>query len=459
MLTNRVILYLKNKTMIKKNDIIELEITDYTDKGFGIGRYEGIAVFVPLSAIGDKLKVRIVKLKKSYAYGKIEEILSPSKDRVEPDCPVFSKCGGCTFRHISYESELKYKENAVYNCIKRIGGIDLAPNPIKSLSPNFYRNKAQYPINEEKQAGFYSTHSHRIIPCNSCLLQPKSFETAVKVFENWLKENNISVYNEEAHKGLIKHFYLRSAASGDIMAVVVINGDSLPFADRLINGLKSALGDNFKSLQINKNKQKTNVVLGKECSVLYGDNSLSDTLCGVKVNISPLSFYQVNHDMAEILYKTAKEYAKPQDKIILDLYCGAGTIGLSMANEAKQVIGVEIIPEAVEDAKRNAKNGGFSNTEFICADAKAAAKELKAKGLLPDVVIVDPPRKGCDEALIETVANDFSPERIVYVSCDAATLARDIKLFTELGYTLKEYTPCDLFPRTSHCECCALLTK
>ncbi len=445
--------------MIKKNDIIELEITDYTDKGFGIGRYEGIAVFVPLSAIEDKLKVRIVKLKKSYAYGKIEEILSPSKDRVEPDCPVFSKCGGCAFRHISYESELKYKENAVYNCIKRIGGIDLAPNPIKFLSPNFYRNKAQYPIDFAGQAGFYSTHSHRIIPCNRCLLQPKSFETAVKVFENWIKENGISVYNEEAHKGLVKHFYLRSAASGDIMAVVVVNGDSLPFADRLINGLKSALGDNFKSLQINKNKQKTNVVLGKECSVLYGDNSLSDTLCGVKVNISPLSFYQVNHDMAEILYKTAKEYAKPQDKIILDLYCGAGTIGLSMASEAKQVIGVEIIPEAVEDAKRNAKNGGFSNTEFICADAKAAAKELKTRGLLPDVVIVDPPRKGCDEALIETVANDFCPERIVYVSCDAATLARDIKLFTELGYTLKEYTPCDLFPRTSHCECCALLTK
>lgn len=445
--------------MIKKNDIIELEITDYTDKGFGVGRYEGIAIFVPLSAIGDRLKVKILKLKKTYAFGKIEEILLPSDNRTEPDCPVFSKCGGCAFRHISYESELKYKENAVYNCIKRIGGIDLAPKPINHLSPLFYRNKAQYPINEEKKAGFFSTHSHRIIPCNNCLLQPKSFETAVKVFEDWLEGNNVSVYNEETHKGLVRHFYLRSSSDGNIMAVVVINGDTLPFSDSLINALKDTLGDSFKSLQINKNTQKTNVVLGKECSVLYGDNSLSDTLCGVKVNISPLSFYQVNHDMAEILYKTAKEYAAPQGKIVLDLYCGAGTIGLSMANEAKKIIGVEIIPEAVENARENAKNGGFSNAEFICADAASAAKDLKNRGLSPDVVILDPPRKGCDESLIKTVANDFAPERIVYVSCDPATLARDIKLFTELGYTLKEYTPCDLFPRTSHCESAALLVR
>ena len=445
--------------MMKKNDIIELEITDYTDKGFGIGRYEGIAVFVPTSAIGDRLSVRILKLKKTYAFSKIEKILSPSKDRIEPDCPVFSKCGGCTFRHISYESELAYKQNYVYNCIKRIGGIDLAPQPIKSLSPYFYRNKAQYPINTEGQAGFYSNHSHRIVPSNTCLLQPEAFATAVRVFENWLQNNNISVYNEETHKGLVRHLYLRASSSGDIMVVVVINGDTLKADDSLISALKSALGDSFKSLQINKNKQKTNVVLGSDCSVLYGSPTLSDTLCGVEVKISPLSFYQVNHDMAQILYKTAREYAEPKDKIILDLYCGAGTIGLSMASEAKSVIGVEIIPEAVEDAKKNAKNGGFLNTEFICADAKAAAKDLNSRALSPDVVIVDPPRKGCDESLIKTVANDFSPQRIVYVSCDPATLARDIKLFTQLGYTLKEYTPCDLFPRTSHCETAALLVR
>lgn len=445
--------------MIKKNNIIELNVTDYTDKGFGIGRYEGLAVFVPLSAIGDTLKVKIVKLQKSYAFGKIEEIVIPSKDRIEPDCPVFSKCGGCAFRHISYESELKYKQNAVYNCIKRIGGIDLMPQPIKALSPLCYRNKAQYPINHEKQAGFYSTHSHRIIPSNNCLLQPKEFETAVKVFENWLREKNVSVYSEETHKGLVRHFYLRCSSSQDIMAVVVINGDTLPFSDSLIKALKSTLGEKFKSLQINKNKQKTNVVLGNECVTLYGSNTLSDTLCGVNVYISPLSFYQVNHDMAEILYNTAKEYANPEGKTILDLYCGAGTIGLSMAREAEKIIGVEIIPEAVEDAKKNALNGGFLNAEFICADASTAATQLKKRNLKPDVVILDPPRKGCDEQLIKTVANDFCPERIVYVSCDRATLARDIKLFAELGYNLKEYTPCDLFPRTAHCECVALLTR
>lgn len=445
--------------MIKKNDIIELNVTDYTDKGFGIGRYEGLAVFVPLSAIGDTLKVKIVKLQKSYAFGKIEEILTPSKDRINTDCPVFSKCGGCAFRHINYESELKYKQNAVYNCIKRIGGIDLIPQPIKALSPLCYRNKAQYPINQERQAGFYSTHSHRIISSNTCLLQPKEFEMAVKVFENWLREKNVSVYSEETHKGLVRHFYLRCSSSRNIMAVVVINGDTLPFSDSLIKALKSALGAKFKSLQINKNKQKTNVVLGNECVTLYGSNTLSDTLCGVNVSISPLSFYQVNHDMAEILYSTAKDYAKPNGKTILDLYCGAGTIGLSMAREAKKIIGVEIIPEAVEDAKKNALNGGFLNAEFICADATTAATQLKKRNLKPDVVILDPPRKGCDEQLIKTVANDFSPQKIVYVSCDRATLARDIKLFAELGYNLKEYTPCDLFPRTAHCECVALLTK
>ena len=445
--------------MIKKNDILELNITDYTDKGFGIGRYENLAVFVPLSAIGDKLKVKIVKLKKNYAFAKIEEIIVPSDDRIEPDCPVFSKCGGCTYRHISYESELKFKQNSVYNCIKRIGGIDLAPQPIKSLSPLFYRNKAQYPVSEEGQVGFYSTHSHRIVPCNTCLLQPKEFDTAVSVFENWLREKNISIYCEQTHKGLVRHFYLRSSSSRDIMAVVVINGDELPFSDSLIEALKSALGEKFKSLQINKNKQKTNVVLGSECLTLYGSDTLSDTLCGVKVFLSPLSFYQVNHDMAEILYNTAKEYAEPKDKIILDLYCGAGTIGLSMADEAKKIIGVEIVPEAVEDAKKNASNGGFSNADFICADAATAAKDLKNRDLSPDVVILDPPRKGCDESLVKTVANDFSPEKIVYVSCDPSTLARDIKLFTELGYILKEYTPCDLFPRTSHCETVALLLR
>lgn len=445
--------------MIKKNDILELNITDYTDKGFGIGRYENLAVFVPLSAIGDKLKVRIVKLKKNYAFAKIEEILAPSKDRIEPDCPVFSKCGGCTYRHISYESELKFKQNSVYNCIKRIGGIDLAPQPIKSLSPLAYRNKAQYPINEEGKAGFYSTHSHRIVPCSTCLLQPKEFDIAINVFENWLKEKNVSIYSEENHKGLVRHFYLRSSSFGDIMTVVVINGDKLPFSDSLIASLKIALGEKFKSLQINKNKQKTNVVLGSECACLYGDTTLSDILCDINVFLSPLSFYQVNHDMAEVLYNTAKEYADPRGKIILDLYCGAGTIGLSMAKEAKNVIGVEIIPEAVEDAKKNALNGGFSNAEFICADAATAAKELKNRGLSPDVIILDPPRKGCEESLIKTVSNDFAPEKIVYVSCDPSTLARDIKLFTELGYTLKEYTPCDLFPRTSHCETVALLLK
>ena len=446
---------------MKKNDELILNITDTTAEGSGVGKYEGMAIFVPLTAVGDKVKTKILKVKKSYAYGKAMEILEPSPERIEPDCPVFNKCGGCVYRHINYRAECKLKSNKIYEVIKRIGGVDMKPEPILfEENTEHYRNKAQYPVSEEGLAGFYAFHSHRIIPCNNCLLQPEIFAEIVKVAEAWIRKYNISIYDETKHKGLLRHIYIRRAEmTGEIMFTAVINGEFLPFAKELTEHLKALCGENLKSVQININKENTNVILGNECKVIYGEAYITDILCGVKVRLSPLSFYQVNRKMAEKLYQKAAEYAQPKNKTVLDLYCGAGTIGLSMAKTAKSIIGVEIVPEAIEDAKFNAELNGIKNTRFICADAAKAAEQLAKEGTEADVVIVDPPRKGCTPELIETISNHFSPERVVYVSCDPATLARDIKIFTEQGYELKEYTPADLFPRTAHVETVALLCR
>ena len=446
--------------MVKNEEII-LDITDVTAEGSGVGKHNSMAVFVPLTAVGDRAKVKILKVKKNYAYGKLLEIIEPSKDRIESDCPVFNRCGGCSFRHINYSAELRIKQNKVYEAIKRIGKVDMAPEPILfSENSDNYRNKAQYPVNNEGKAGFYAFHSHRIIPCGCCRLQPEEFSRLMDICEGWISDRKISIYNEQEHKGLLRHLYFRKAEmTGEIMVTLVINGDKIPFADDLINKLRQAFPDSLKSLQLNINKKNTNVILGEECVVLYGEGYITDILCGIKVRLSPLSFYQVNRQMAEKLYRKAAEYAKPQGKNIIDLYCGAGTIGLSMAKSAKSVIGVEIIPEAVEDAKFNAKQNNIENASFICGDAATLANELAEENIKADVVILDPPRKGCTEELINTVAKDFSPERVVYVSCDSATLARDIRVFCELGYELTEYTPCDLFPRTAHVETVALLSR
>lgn len=444
---------------MKKNDIIRLEIVGMTAEGNGVGRHEGMAVFVPLTVVGDVADVHILKVKKNYAYGKLHTLIKAADGRIDADCNSFKSCGGCVYRHISYKTECEIKHNRVEDAVCRIGGADMKARPIIGAEKTVrYRNKAQYPISQNGAVGFYAVHSHRIIECDDCLLQPEEFTLAAKEIGEWIKENNISVYNEEQHKGLLRHLYLRRAeATKEIMAVLVINGNDIPAKDLLINRLLSALGENLKSIQLNINKIDTNVILGEECKVIYGSGYITDVLCDVKVRLSPLSFYQVNRDMAQKLYKKAAEYALPEGRDILDLYCGAGTIGLSMANKAKSVIGVEIVPQAVEDAKVNAHENGIENARFICGDAAFAAEQLRKEGIAPQTVIVDPPRKGCDEELLKTIANGFCPERIVYVSCDPATLARDISRLKELGYELVEYTPVDLFPRTSHVETVALL--
>lgn len=442
-----------------KNQKIELEIDSFSSEGSGVGRYENMAVFVSGAAAGDRALVHIIKVKKTYAIGKAVKILRASKDRTVSDCEVFSSCGGCAFRHINYSAELEMKKEKVENAFLRIGGIDKKVDEmIGADEVSRYRNKAEYPLGFDKElkVGFYALHTHRIVKCNDCVLQPEVFSQIVKIIRKWIIAYGITVYDGETGKGLLRHIYIRQGAvSKEIMVCLVINGYSLPKKEKLLEELLTV--ENIRSVVININREKTNVILGKECQTIWGDDYIYDTLCSVKVRLSPLSFYQINHAQAQKLYERAKEYAQLTGKeTLVDMYCGAGTIGLSMADSCSKIIGVEIIKQAVEDAKTNAKLNNIENAEFICADAAEAALTLKKRNINPDVIVLDPPRKGCDEKLIETVCN-MTPDRVVYVSCDPATLARDCKRFEQLGYGVEKLTAVDLFPRTIHCECVALL--
>ena len=401
--------------MVNKNDEFKLNITGYTSEGGGIGKFDGQAIFVENVAAGDEILCHIIKAKKSYAIGKAVKILRSAKCRIEPECECFKACGGCSFAHISYEEELRLKAEKVKSAFERIGGIspefkDIIPSP----SITRYRNKAQYPVKRENgvmSIGFYAKKSHRVIDGGDCLLQPEEFTQIIELFRRWINNNNITTYSEELHKGLVRHIYLRkSFATGEIMVCVVINGTTLPFQDSLIEALKGING--FKTLVVNINCNKTNVVLGDKCNAVFGDGYITDILCGVKIKLSPLSFYQVNHDGAELLYARAQEYADLHgNEDILDLYCGTGTIGLSMANRVKSLIGVEIIPEAIEDAKENARLNNINNAQFICGDASLAADKLKDQGIAPQVIVLDPPRKGC------------APEPVSYTHLTLPTMA------------------------------------
>lgn len=449
---------------IRKNDEIKLTITTLTSLGSGLGRYEDMAVFVENTAVGDEIIAHIIKVKKNYAVGKIQKILKPSKDRIISDCEVSNQCGGCSYRHISYEAELREKKQSVTDAMQRIGGIEMSAQDILHIAePSHYRNKAQIPVSLSADgrlsAGFYSKRTHRVVDCNDCKLQMKEFAPIISAVKQFVAENPVTVYDEATGRGLLRHIYLRRGAkTGQIMVCLVINGETLPKKERLIKMLTD-MDENIKSIVLNINKEDTNVVLGKKCVTLYGSDYIEDELLSLRFRISPLSFYQVNPQGTEILYSKAREYAGlVPGETLLDLYCGAGTIGLTMAKDANQVIGVEIIPEAIENAKENARINGITNARFICDDASGAAKTLFDEGIRPNVVILDPPRKGCSEDVLKTVA-DMNPDRVVYVSCDSSTLARDCKIFRELGYDVKEYTAVDMFPRTVHCEAVCLLTR
>ena len=449
--------------MFKKNDIIPLKIESVTGEGSGVGHADGIAVFVPMTAAGDELKARIVKVQKSYCYGIIEELLVPSPDRIPADCACYKRCGGCSLRHITYEAELREKTGWVRDAMNRIGGYEMEPLPIlPSPCHGRYRNKAQFPFGRNENGcytGFFAPRSHTVIPCRDCPLQPALFSEIAGWVCRYADAHGITVYDEGTGKGLLRHLYLRQAAiDGRVMLCLIINGSRLPDADEFARQVQEAF-PKVSTVILNHNTRRDNVILGKEQTVLAGPGTLQDTLCGISVSLSPNSFYQVNHDAAEQLYREAARLAdlKPEETL-LDLYCGAGTIGLSMIQPGQKLIGVEVVSGAVENARENARRAGVTDAEFICGDAGRAATILAARGLRPDVVVLDPPRKGCDNVTLQAVVQ-MAPGRIVMVSCNPATMARDAAALRDMGYILQCYRPVDLFPRTAHCETVGLFIR
>ncbi|MBQ8010519.1 MAG: 23S rRNA (uracil(1939)-C(5))-methyltransferase RlmD [Oscillospiraceae bacterium] len=450
--------------MLQKNEIYEAEITGMTTEGSGVCRIDGIAVFVPMTAVGDKLRVKIVKVLKNYAFGIIAELTEPAQGRCEPDCPVFRQCGGCVFRHVTYEEELRYKQDFVQDAFTRIGKLSPEFEPILG-DPNGregYRNKAQYPVAMQDGrlvCGFYARHSHRVIPFTGCLLQPEGFAEILEYLLPALQNAGVSAYDERTNTGLLRHIYLRRGYhSGETALCFVVRKSIRRKVQHLLSGLQSRFPE-LVSITENINPEKTNVILGKTTQVIAGKPTISDTMCGNEIEISPQSFYQVNTAQAERLYGIAKEYAQlTGGELLLDLYCGAGTIGLSMADGAGELIGAEVVPEAVENAKENALRNGITNAQFHCGDAGEIAQMLQKQGTAPDTVVLDPPRKGCDTPCIDAVAA-MSPKCIVMISCNPSTAARDAAAFAERGYAVEKVRAVDLFPGTSHVECVVLMSE
>ena len=448
--------------MLIKNQIYEALITDYTSEGQGVAHVEGCAVFIPNAIAGEKVRLRIEKAQKTWAIGRITEILEKSPHRLQRQCPISSSCGGCDFWHMDYQEESRLKADRVKTCLNRLGGESLENVPILSAPTCLgYRNKAQYPVARKKDrayAGFFRAGTHEVVENKRCLILPEETDAVKDTVMDYVNRHGISIYDEVAHKGLLRHIYVRrGVVSGQVLVCLVCNGEKLPHADDLIKRLQAIPG--FTTLVLSVNTKKGNAVLGDKFLTLYGPGYIEDTLCGLTFRLSPRSFYQVNHHQAQRLYEAAIAQAEiTKEDLVLDLYCGVGTITLAMASAAGKVMGVEVIPQAVEDARDNAKRNGIENAEFFCGDAGQAALELEKNGIKPDVVVVDPPRKGLNADTIEAL-HRMSPRRIVYVSCDPATLARDVALLKERGYVLKNALAADLFPRCSHVESIVCLSK
>ena len=453
---------------LQKNQILTLRIERLSSDGSGVAHSaDGEAVFVPGTAPGDEARVRIVKDCGRYAFGILDELLTPSPDRIPVDCPVAGPCGGCSLRHLDYAAELRAKQESVLDAFRRIGGLEV---PVLDILPSpdadRYRNKVQFPVGIDKNGvpciGFYAGRTHRIVPCPDCKLQPSVLNEIGNALCAFFAQQGIRPYDEQSGKGLVRHIFLRRGAhSGQIMVCLVCTRAKLPHAEQLCTALRGQFPA-ISTILLNVNAKNTNVILGSENHILYGPGYIEDTLCGVPVRLGPLSFYQVNTLAAERLYGVAAQYAQlTPDDTLLDLYCGMGTIGLSMAEQCRELIGVEIVPEAIESAKANAARMGeavAAKSRFFCADAGQAATQLAAEGLHPDIVMLDPPRKGCDEATLSAVVR-MAPRRVVYVSCNPATAARDAAWLEKNGYHTEKVQPVDLFPRTKHCETVVLLSK
>ena len=448
--------------MLEKGKIYEAEIVDYTSEGQGIAKVEGCAVFIPNAIFGEVCRIRIEKAAKTWASGKIVEILERSPHRINRACPVAKLCGGCAFHHMDYAEESRMKAERVRTCLNRIGGENLENVPILAAPTcEGYRNKAQYPVSVKKGkaiAGFFRAGSHDVVENQRCLILPEESDAVKDIVIDYVNQYRVMPYDEKAHKGLLRHIYVRrGAVSGQILVCLVLNGRRLPKPEVLIERLKKVPG--FTTLVISVNTKVGNSVLGDEFITLYGPGYIEDTLCGLTFRLSPRSFYQVNHHQAQRLYQAAIDRAEiTKNDTVLDLYCGVGTITLAMAKAAGKVIGVEVIPQAVEDARDNAKRNGIENAEFFCGDAGQAALELEKQGVKADVVVVDPPRKGLNADTIEAL-HRFAPRRIVYVSCDPATLARDVALLKERDYRVKDAVAVDLFPRCAHVESIVCLSR
>lgn len=448
--------------MLNKNQIYTATITDYTAQGQGIAHCEGCTVFVPDAICGEFCDIQITKAAKTWAAGKIVKIHEVSPHRVNRECPVGKKCGGCVFQHMDYDEECRLKAQRVCQALNRLAGEDLESLPIlPAPETHHYRNKAQYPVTHRKGqvvAGFFQEGTHEVISTARCGILPPEMDQVRDIVVNHMNRHRIPAYEETTGRGLVRHIYVRKGfVSGQVLVCLVVNGEKLPHSQELVEALKAVPG--FKTLVLGVNTRKGNAVLGDKFLNLYGEGWIEDTLCGLTFRLSPRSFYQVNHDQAERLYALAIEAAdiRKTDKV-LDLYCGVGTITLAMAQAAGQVIGVEIESQAVADATANALRNGVENAEFFCGDAGNAALELENRGEKPDVVVVDPPRKGLSPDVIEAI-DRMNPRRVVYVSCDPATLARDVARFKEKGYGLKWVQAVDMFPRTAHVETVVSLSK
>lgn len=459
-----------NMATLEKNRDYVVTIEDMGNDGEGIGHIDGMTVFVKDAVVGDVAEVKIVKVKKTIAYGRLMKLVEPSPYRVEPVCHKAKRCGGCTMQQVCYEKQLDYKWNKVKNCLQRIGGIenvsDIMEKPAYGMDiPYHYRNKAQFPVGRDKAGnvviGFYAGRSHEIIDTDTCAIGAPVNDEIVAAIRRFIEDNNISTYEEETGRGLVRHILIRVGFStGEIMVCLVTNGNKLPHAEQLISELTKISG--MTSICLNVNMENTNRILGEQCITLWGQSYISDYIGDIMYRISPLSFYQVNPSQTKVLYNKALEYADlTGDETVWDMYCGIGTISLFLAKKAKKVFGVEIVPQAIDDARTNAKINGITNAEFYVGKAETVVPELYRQGeesAHADVVVVDPPRKGCDAVLLDTLVR-MAPKRIVYVSCDPATLARDVKLLGSNGYKPLKVAVVDQFCNSSHVESVVLITR
>lgn len=446
----------------KKNSIHELDITGYTAEGLGVARLDGRVVFVPNTIRGERWQVQLLKVNKNVAWGRGVKLITESPCRVPSDCPHSGPCGGCQFRHMDYKEELEAKHQRVEDALHRIGGVDITVDTIRGAADTHrYRNKVQFPVARGKDGvhvGLFRARSHDVIDVPDCLLQPERANRLGRALKAWMERGNVPAYDEQTGKGLVRHLYVRTNRAGESLVCLVVNGKRLPDEMGLVSAMRGC-EPALAGVVLNVNDRDTNVILGDRYRTLWGRDWLEEELCGLTFRLSVPSFFQINREQTEVLYGRAVDFAGLTGaETVLDLYCGIGTISLAMAQKAGRVIGAEIVPEAIEDAKENARRNGVTNAEFFCGDAGQIAYKLSAEGVRPNVICVDPPRKGlaCD---VPGILAGMAPERIVYVSCDPATLARDVKRLGELGYVVKRAEAVDLFPRTQHVESVVLLQK